>query len=1165
MTATPFADAAALSSFIGRWSASGAAERANYQLFLAELCDVLEVPRPEPTQPDDAVNAYVFERAVTFHHADGSTSSGRIDLYRRGSFVLEAKQGVERAETAQPLSNAGSARAKAARKGTATRGTAAWDVAMVAARGQGENYIRALPASEGRPPFLLVVDVGHTVELYAEFTRTGGAYVPFPDPRTHRIALGDLARPEIRERLRAVWLDPLSLDPSRRSARVTREIATKLGRLAQLLERAGHAPDLVAGFLMRALFTMFAEDIELLPRACFLAWLQDLRAKDRKLLVPALEDLWSKMNTGGFYAGFQEHLLRFNGGLFANPVALPLDDDQFDLLIEAASADWRDVEPAIFGTLLERALDPIERHKLGAHYTPRAYVERLVVPTIVEPLRAEWDAARAAALTQERVGKAAEAAKEIRRFLTRLCEVRVLDPACGSGNFLYVTLEHLKRLEGEVLDVLRQFGESDRLELKGVTVDPHQLLGIEINPRAAAIAELVLWIGYLQWHFRTRGNVAPPEPVIKNFKNIECRDAVLAHDGATPMFGPTGDPVTRWDGKTTKAHAVTGEQVPDAAAQVSILRYENPRPAEWPKANFIVGNPPFVGNKLMRESLGDGYVDALRAAYADVPDSVDFVMYWWHRAAESARRAETGRFGFITRNSITQKFNRRVVQLHCEGQPALRIDYAIPNHPWVDSADGAQVRIAMTVCDLMDRGMGRLTTVDRESSAGRDEIDVHLTEVRGRVQSDLSVGPDLLAMAPLQANRGLACPGVQLSGQGFVIDARARNEFGEAAQREIIRGYLTGRDLMQSRREQYVLDTGSLGHDELLNGYPDVYQHLHDHVLGPRRAKAGQTKDSQDYAKNWWRMAKPRTEFRKAFIGLDRFIISSRTSRHRVFCFCPAGYLPETKILIVALRESWQLAVLSSRVHVLFATRRGGWHGVGNDPTYNHTDCFDPFPFPETTDHQKATLDALAGRLERHRTTRQAECPGLVLTDMYNVLSKVREGEPLDAKELVIHQHGLVTVLSEIHDQLDAAVLGAYGWPLDISDDEILTRLCALNAERAAEERRGLVRWLRPEFQNKTTAQQEALDVDEDAPRKSKGAKASKKPAATKPEPWPPGLAEQARAVRAALTAAAAPVAAATLSKSFKGAKSARVAELLETLASLGQARALPGRLFVGG
>jgi type I restriction-modification system DNA methylase subunit len=205
---------------------------------------------------------------------------------------------------------------------------------------------------------------------------------------------------------------------------------------------------------------------------------------------------------------------------------------QLGLLRLAAVQDWKHVEPAIFGTLLERALGGEgERHKLGAHFTPRAYVERLVLPTVVEPLRAEWENVRAAAVALGKRADISGARKVINEFHERLCHVRVLDPACGSGNFLYVALEHLKRLEGEVLDFGKEFGESFKLEMESVSVDPHQFLGLELNPRAVSIAELVLWIGYLQWHFRTRGQTLPAEPVLKNFKNIQCRDAVLAYDG----------------------------------------------------------------------------------------------------------------------------------------------------------------------------------------------------------------------------------------------------------------------------------------------------------------------------------------------------------------------------------------------------------------------------------------------------------------------------------------------------------------------------------------------------------------------------------------------------------------------------------------------------------
>ena len=226
-------------------------------------------------------------------------------------------------------------------------------------------------------------------------------------------------------------------------------------------------------------------------------------------------------------------LLKFNGGLFADNTVLPVNGTQLGILKKAAELDWQHVEPAIFGTLLERALGGEgERHKLGAHFTPRAYVERLVMATIIEPLRAEWENVRAAAVQLGKGGEIDKARAIINQFHRRLCDLKVLDPACGSGNFLYVTLENFKRLEGEVLDFAGQFGESFKLEMGTAhTVDPHQFLGLEINPRAAALAELVLWIGYLQWHFRTRGQTMPAEPVLKNFKNIQCRDAVLAYDG----------------------------------------------------------------------------------------------------------------------------------------------------------------------------------------------------------------------------------------------------------------------------------------------------------------------------------------------------------------------------------------------------------------------------------------------------------------------------------------------------------------------------------------------------------------------------------------------------------------------------------------------------------
>ncbi|MDN5925377.1 MAG: class I SAM-dependent DNA methyltransferase, partial [Xanthomonadales bacterium] len=410
------ADAA--DEFIAKWRGVSASELSTAQSFAIDLCELLDVPRPHP----DADQSYMFERPITFHHGDGSTSPGRVDLYKRGCFVLEAK------------------------KLHAPVHTKGFDDAMLRARSQAERYARALPASEGRPPFLLIVDVGNRIEIYAEFSRSGATYTPFPDPRSHRITLEDLRDEAIRSRLRRIWSDPLSLDPSREAARVTRQIAARLAELAKSLELAGHAPDQVAQFLMRCLFTMFAEDVRLLPADAF----RDLllrHAEQPDTAMRMLAQLWHDMDGGGFSAVLACDVLRFNGKLFKTPTTLPLTRAQIELLVEAARAKWEHVEPAIFGTLLERALSPNERHKLGAHYTPRAYVERLVLPAVIEPLRREWSDTQAAAMTLDAEGKHDAAVAELRRFHHRLCTVRVLDPACGSGNFLYVTLEHLKRLE----------------------------------------------------------------------------------------------------------------------------------------------------------------------------------------------------------------------------------------------------------------------------------------------------------------------------------------------------------------------------------------------------------------------------------------------------------------------------------------------------------------------------------------------------------------------------------------------------------------------------------------------------------------------------------------------------------------------------------------------
>lgn len=1117
-----------VTAFLTRWKdASG--ERANDQLFLTELCTLLELPQPDPAQIDTQDNAYCFERRVIFHNGDGTHSFGFIDLYRRGCFVLEAKESG------------------------LTLDTGGWDKAMLRAHGQAVQYARALPPNEGRPPFVVVVDIGRSIELYSEFSRSGGAYLPYPDVRSHRIRLTDLHRPEIRERLRALWLDPLSLDLSRHAARVTRAIADQLAGLATSLESAGHSPEVTAAFLMRCLFTLFAQDIGLLKKDGFTELLHSVRQQPAQF-VPLVEALWREMNSGSaFSVILRQPVLRFNGGLFAEATALPLNREQLDLLIAAARADWQQVEPAIFGTLLERALNPLERQQLGAHYTPRAYVERLVIPTIA-PLREDWTAVQLAAFSLHELGKNAEAAKLVNRFQAQLTQIRVLDPACGSGNFLYVTLEHLKRLEGEVLDTLASLGQQSQIELAGV--NPQQLLGLERNPRAATIAEMVLWIGYLQWHVRTHGSVHPPEPVIRDCKNIQCRDAVLIAERVELVTDDAGLPVTRWDGRTFKRHPTTGELIPNDSARIPLERYVNPRRAEWPKADFIVGNPPFIGAATLRRVLGDGYVDALRGAWSEVPESADYVLYWWEQAAELTRNKHVRRFGFITTNSLRQTFNRRVLERHLTADPPLSLLYAVPDHPWVDGGDGAAVRIAMTV-GAAGELPGVVEQVTAERSGNGEGMDVEMLRSVGRIHADLRIGANVAGAMALQANGGISFRGIELGGAGFIVtpDEAAALGLGRLPKlAQHIRLYLNGRDLLQTSRNVMVIDLFGLTAEEVLTRYPEVYQRIFERVKPERDQNR-----SPLLKQNWWLHRRLREDLRTAISPLSRYIATVETAKHRVFVFLDQTVLPDNMLVNIALGDAWALGVLSSQVHVIWALANGASLGshIGNI-RYTKTRCFETFPFPDVAATQTARIRQLGEQIDAHRKARQALHSTLTLTGMYNVLEQLRSGEPLTAQEKVIHEQGLVAILRQLHDELDAEVLAAYGWEdlipalkedgwADLTET-LLQRLVTLNAARVTEEQAGNIRWLRPAFQHPTGATDAVqTEADLDRAEVASGAKRT----------WPKTLPEQFQILRAVLAAQTAPISAAALAKQFSAAPRAKISELLTALVALGHARQL--------
>lgn len=1142
-------DIASLSvdTFIQRWSnREGGQERANYSLFLTELCDVLGVPHPDPAAASHEFNDYVFERRVERQLAEGGTETGRIDLYKRNHFILEAKQSRLRGARKAIPSVQGDLFSSAGSQHSPYANTL--DHLMIQARRQAERYAAALPSDHPYPPFLIVCDVGRAFELFADFSGHGRHYAQFPDTRRFRIELAQLADPEARKLLRDVWENPGALDPAQQTAKVTREIAGQLASISKALEERGFDPRAVAVFLMRCLFTMFVEDVGLLRKNGFTELLTRCLDNPARFTFE-VDDLWRHMDRGGYSPGIGDTLLRFNGKLFKNAAALPLTVDEIRLLRDASSADWRDLEPAIFGALFEQALDPTERKRLGAHYTPRAYVQRLVDATIIEPLAEDWLKYQSAADRALRRGMTAEALGEIQDFLRHLSSVRVLDPACGTGNFLYVALRRMKQLEGEALKQLHDIGGDEAvLRAQSLTVKPEQFFGMEVNRRAVEISELVLWIGYIQWHLRTRPTDLP-EPVLGSSDHVHERDALLTWDG--------------YPDKLLKRDQL-GRPVPGPEGQETYA-FPNAHRPDWPAADFIVGNPPFIGGKDVRSRLGTDYAKALWTAHPHLNPSADFVMYWWDRAAELLTHKGTRlrRFGLVTTNSITQVFQRRVLERHLTAAAPISLLLAIPDHPWTKSSkDSAAVRIAMTVASAGEHE-GVVRTVIREGALDTDEPKIEFRERRGKINPDLTIGVDVTRCKALVANQALCSPGVKLHGDGFIISRDKAVELGLGHRPGLdrhIRPYRNGRDLTGRSRDVMVIDLFGLSAESVRKPFPEVYQHLYATVREARKKvveKTG-TRDAREYLDRWWQFGKPRTELRPALEGLPRYIATVETMRHRVFQFLQNDVLPDNKLVVLAVDSAFALGVLSSRVHVVWATLSGGWLGVGNDSVYVKSRCFDPFPFPDATAAAKARIGALADELDDTRKLVLAKHPDMTLTALYNALAAVRDGRPLSPKERDVQARGRILIIKDLHDQLDGEVARAYGWPADLSDEGVLENLVALNEARAADERRGFIRWLRPDYQ-----------IDKLGPLAHRADRIQSIAIAAAPKirrAFPAERREQAGCVLDLLSISRAPLTADQIAVQFKESERIKsdIQEVLTSLNSLGQIETFDeGRSFI--
>jgi hypothetical protein len=525
-------------------------------------------------------------------------------------------------------------------------------------------------------------------------------------------------------------------------------------------------------------------------------------------------------------------------------------------------------------------------------------------------------------------------------------------------------------------------------------------------------------------------------------------------------------------------------------------------------------------------------------------------MFWWHCAAQLLSAGKIERFGFITTNSLTQTFNRRVLEAHLGA--AMHLAYAIPDHPWVDSADGAAVRVAMTVA-APGTGDGQLLRVTTETPGVEGEVNVELLETSGLIHANLQIGANVAAAKPLQANEQLANRGFQLIGAGFIVtpeqaaallpslfEGGAGGEGEAGGEGTLIRAYRNGRDLTDKPRGVMVIDAWGYAEAALREQQPAVWQWLRDRVKPERdhNARAG-------YRDNWWLFGEPRRELRKMLHGLPRYIATVETAKHRVFQFLDATIAPDNKLICIAHDDAYVLGVLSSRVHVVWALAAGST--LEDRPVYVKTTCFEPFPFPTATPEQQLRIRELAETLDAHRKRQQAAHPELTLTGVYNVLEKLRSGAALTAKDKLIHEHGLVSVLKQLHDELDSAVLAAYGWA---DNSDLLDRLVALNTARAAEEADGQVRWLRPALQQPVAAPAAShkLDMPDTA---------DAHPTLSAAVPWPADLPGQLGAVAQALRDAAVPLSPNALAARFTGKRNLAktLPGLLDALAAVARAR----------
>ena len=818
--------------FIAKWRASELKERSAAQEHFIDLCRLLD--EPTPAEADPAGERYCFERGAR----KDTGGDGWADVWKRHHFAWEYKG--QRAN-------------------------------LNAAFTQLRQYALALE----NPPLLIVSDMLR-FRIHTNWTNSVS--------RVHEFGLDDLADAATRDKLKWALSDPERLRPGETRQALTERAAAAFASLAHGLRERGHDPQVVAHFVNRLVFCMFAEDVGLLPSGMFTRMLEQARRLPEAFAGHA-RTLFGAMATGG-WVGFEE-VAWFDGGLFDDDSALPLDKAEIATVLATADLDWSEIDPSILGTLFERGLDPRKRAQLGAHYTDRDKIMLIVEPVIVRPWLAEWEAVKAEiAACLERADKASTTAARnrhqgraqrlLRELLERLRGFKVLDPACGSGNFLYLALHALKDLEHRVQLEADAMG----LPLTFPEIGPASVKGIEINPYAAELARVSVWIGEIQW-MRRNGFSESRKPILKPLDTIECRDAILTPEGAEP---------------------------------------------DWPEADVVIGNPPFLGGKLLRGVLGGEYVKALQRLYGGrIHGEADLVCHWFDKAERLVAGSKIARAGLVATNSIRGGRNRSVLDRIVERGT---IHDAWSDEPWV--VEGAAVRVSL-VCFGTDQG-GQSARLDGRYAP--------------RINSDLTAKVDLTQAGRLARNAGFAFMGDTKNGAFDIVGDLAREWLRLPANpngrpnSDVLKPWVNGMDLTRRPAGKWIIDFGAEMSEADAALYEAPFAYLAEHVRPVRQ----RNRESR-VREFWWRHVRSRPDMWRALDGLSRYIATPCVAKHRVFAWYDVRICPDHALIVIARDDDTTFGILHSRFHEAWSLRLGT--SLEDRPRYRPTTTFQTFPFPE--------------------------------------------------------------------------------------------------------------------------------------------------------------------------------------------------------------------------